>query len=56
MKIPETLQHRIDLFKDSGRIFQKRQRYFYRKFLVTGNAWSGPNARGISPYCEYDDR
>jgi tryptophan halogenase len=34
MKIPETLQHRIDLFKDSGRIFQKDNDIF------TENSWS----------------
>jgi tryptophan halogenase len=34
MKIPETLQHRIDLFKESGRIFQKDNDIF------TENSWS----------------
>jgi tryptophan halogenase len=34
MKIPETLQHRIDLFKDSGRIFQKDNDIFAE------NSWS----------------
>lgn len=34
MKIPETLQHRIDLFKESGRIFQKNNDIF------TENSWS----------------
>jgi tryptophan halogenase len=34
MKIPETLQHRIDLFRDSGRIFQKDNDIF------TENSWS----------------
>jgi tryptophan halogenase len=34
MKIPETLQHRIELFKNSGRIFQKDNDIF------TENSWS----------------
>ena len=34
MKIPETLQHRIDLFKESGRIFQKDNDVFAE------NSWS----------------
>ena len=34
MKIPETLKHRIDLFKQSGRIFQKDNDIFVE------NSWS----------------
>jgi tryptophan halogenase len=34
MRIPETLQHRIDLFKESGRIFQKDNDVFAE------NSWS----------------
>jgi tryptophan halogenase len=34
MKIPKTLQHRIDLFKESGRIFQKDNDVFAE------NSWS----------------
>jgi len=34
MKIPETLKHRIEMFKDSGRIFQKNNDIF------SENSWS----------------
>jgi tryptophan halogenase len=34
MEIPETLKHRIELFKDSGRIFQKNNDIFAE------NSWS----------------
>jgi tryptophan halogenase len=34
MKIPETLKHRIELFKESGRIFQKNNDIFAE------NSWS----------------